>query len=32
MAGRMIETNITEEDVKIEGFLRPQKLDDYIGQ
>ena len=32
MAGRMIETNITEEDVKIEGSLRPQKLDDYIGQ
>ena len=32
MAKRMIETNITEEDVKIEGSLRPQKLDDYIGQ
>lgn len=32
MAKRMIETNITEEDVKIEGTLRPQKLDDYIGQ
>lgn len=31
-AKRMIETNITEEDVKIEGSLRPQKLDDYIGQ
>ena len=29
---RMIETNITEEDVKIEGSLRPQTLDDYIGQ
>lgn len=29
---RMIETNITEEDVKIEGSLRPQRLDDYIGQ
>ena len=29
---RMIETNITEEDVKIEGSLRPQILDDYIGQ
>ena len=28
----MIETNITEEDIKIEGSLRPQKLDDYIGQ
>lgn len=32
MPRRMIETNITEEDVKIEGSLRPQKLDDYIGQ
>lgn len=32
MAKRMIETNITEEDVKIEGSLRPQVLDDYIGQ
>lgn len=32
MARRMIETNITAEDVKIEGSLRPQTLDDYIGQ
>jgi len=32
MARRMIETNITAEDVKIEGSLRPQSLDDYIGQ
>lgn len=32
MAKRMIETNLTEEDVKIEGSLRPQVLDDYIGQ
>ncbi len=32
MPKRMIETNITEEDIKIEGSLRPQKLDDYIGQ
>ncbi|MBQ8231685.1 MAG: Holliday junction branch migration DNA helicase RuvB [Lachnospiraceae bacterium] len=32
MARRMIETNFTEEDVKIEGSLRPQVLDDYIGQ
>ncbi len=32
MARRMIETNITEEDIKIEGSLRPQTLDDYIGQ
>ena len=32
MPRRMIETNITEEDVRIEGSLRPQTLDDYIGQ
>lgn len=32
MAKRMIETNVTEEDIKIEGSLRPQCLDDYIGQ
>ena len=32
MSGRIIETNIKEEDIKIEGSLRPQKLDDYIGQ
>lgn len=32
MAKRMIETNLQEEDVKIEGSLRPQKLSDYIGQ
>ncbi len=32
MAKRMIETNLTEEDVKIEGSLRPQCLADYIGQ
>ena len=32
MADRMIETNLIEEDKKIEGSLRPQKLDDYIGQ
>ena len=32
MAGRIIETNIQEEDVKIEGSLRPQYLKDYIGQ
>lgn len=32
MAKRMIETNLTEEDVKIEGSLRPQTLNDYIGQ
>ncbi|MCM1327498.1 MAG: Holliday junction branch migration DNA helicase RuvB [Bacteroidales bacterium] len=32
MAPRTIETNITEEDSRIEGTLRPQKLNDYIGQ
>ena len=32
MAGRMIETTVKEEDIKIEGSLRPQTLDDYIGQ
>lgn len=32
MAGRMIETNLMEEDMKIEGSLRPQTLIDYIGQ
>jgi Holliday junction DNA helicase RuvB len=32
MAQRMIETSVTEEDKKIEGTLRPQKMDDYIGQ
>ncbi len=32
MAKRMIETKLTEEDVKIEGSLRPQRLEDYIGQ
>ena len=28
----MIETNFIEEDIKIEGSLRPQRLSDYIGQ
>lgn len=32
MPRRMIETSITEEDVRIEGSLRPQTLNDYIGQ
>ncbi|MCD7725904.1 MAG: Holliday junction branch migration DNA helicase RuvB [Clostridiales bacterium] len=32
MGNRMIETNLIEEDKKIEGSLRPQTLDDYIGQ
>lgn len=30
--GRVIETNLIDEDVKIEGSLRPQCLNDYIGQ
>ena len=29
---RTIETNITAEDLKIEGTLRPQYLSDYVGQ
>lgn len=32
MAKRMIETNLQEEDMRIEGSLRPQSLNDYIGQ
>lgn len=32
MAGRIIETKLTEEDRKIEGSLRPQTLKEYIGQ
>ncbi|MCM1090474.1 MAG: Holliday junction branch migration DNA helicase RuvB [Butyrivibrio sp.] len=32
MQKRTIETNLTSEDVKIEGSLRPQTLKDYIGQ
>jgi len=32
MAARVIETNLLDEDVKIEGSLRPQSLKDYIGQ
>ncbi len=32
MAKRMIATEFTEEDEKIEGSLRPQLLKDYIGQ
>lgn len=32
MANRVIETNLIEEDIKVEGSLRPQTLDDYIGQ
>ncbi len=32
MEKRVIETSVTEEDIKIEGNLRPQYLADYIGQ
>lgn len=32
MTKRIIETTIQEEDIKIEGSLRPQLLKDYIGQ
>lgn len=32
MAGRVIETKLLEEDIKLEGSLRPQSLRDYIGQ
>ncbi len=32
MAARVIETKLLEEDVRLEGSLRPQSLKDYIGQ
>ena len=32
MANRVIETNLMAEDIKIEGSLRPQTLEYYIGQ
>ena len=32
MASRIIETKLLDEDVKIEGSIRPQTLKDYIGQ
>ena len=32
MEERVISTQIREEDIKIEKNLRPQTLDDYIGQ
>ncbi|MCM1105001.1 MAG: Holliday junction branch migration DNA helicase RuvB [bacterium] len=32
MAKRVIETELQEEDKKLEGSLRPQTLDEYIGQ
>ena len=28
----MITTDVTEEDLPLEGSLRPQTLDEYIGQ
>ena len=32
MEKRVISTKIQEEDIKIEKTLRPQTLDDYVGQ
>ena len=32
MEKRMITTDVTEEDLPLEGNLRPQPLDEYIGQ
>lgn len=32
MAARVIETKLLEEDVRLEGSLRPQSLKEYIGQ
>jgi Holliday junction DNA helicase RuvB len=32
MAARVIETKVLDEDIKLEGSLRPQTLKDYIGQ
>lgn len=32
MAARVIETKLLEEDIRLEGSLRPQSLKDYIGQ
>lgn len=32
MSRRTITTEVTEEDKRIEGSLRPQTLDEYIGQ
>ena len=32
MEKRIITTDVTEEDISLEGNLRPQTLDDYIGQ
>ena len=32
MEKRVISTDVTDDDIRTEGSLRPQKLDDYIGQ
>ena len=32
MDNRIITTDVTEEDFSLEGNLRPQSLDEYIGQ
>ena len=32
MSRRIITTEVTEEDKRIEGSLRPQSLEEYIGQ
>ena len=32
MEKRIITTDVTEEDYSLEGSLRPQTLDEYIGQ
>ena len=32
MDNRIITTDVTEEDLPLEGSLRPQTLDEYIGQ
>ena len=32
MKNRVIETNLMDEDIKIEKSLRPQTLEEYIGQ
>ena len=32
MEKRIITTDVMEEDLKLEGSLRPQSLDEYVGQ
>ena len=32
MEKRIITTDVTEEDYSLEGSLRPQTLEDYVGQ